>query len=69
MVLKYDGDNYYRKFTIPVSDTQAYRQFGNAVVVPVVEVVASYMLPFIIGDKKGVSAKQLRFEYPLNKAS
>ena len=26
---------------IPVSDTQAYRQFGNAVVVPVVEAVAS----------------------------
>ncbi len=27
-------------FKIPVSDTQAYRQFGNAVVVPVVEFVA-----------------------------
>ena len=27
-------------FQIPVSDTQAYRQFGNAVVVPVVEVIA-----------------------------
>ena len=27
-------------FRIPVSDTQAYRQFGNAVVVPVVEAVA-----------------------------
>ena len=24
------------KFKIPVSDTQAYKQFGNAVVVPVV---------------------------------
>ncbi|MBI0066765.1 DNA cytosine methyltransferase, partial [Commensalibacter sp. M0134] len=28
----------------PVSDTQAYRQFGNAVVVPVVEAVASHIL-------------------------
>lgn len=28
---------------IPVSDTQAYRQFGNAVVVPVVNVVAQLM--------------------------
>ena len=28
---------------IPVSDTQAYRQFGNAVVVPVVNAVAQLM--------------------------
>jgi len=34
-------------FVIPVSDTQAYRQFGNSVVVPVVKAVASHMLPFI----------------------
>ena len=27
-------------FRIPVSDTQAYRQFGNSVVVPVVEAIA-----------------------------
>jgi len=33
---------------IPVSDTQAYKQFGNAVVVPVVSAVASHMLPYII---------------------
>jgi DNA (cytosine-5)-methyltransferase 1 len=33
---------------IPVSDTQAYKQFGNAVVVPVVEAVARHMLPFIL---------------------
>jgi DNA (cytosine-5)-methyltransferase 1 len=33
---------------IPVSDTQAYRQFGNAVVVPVVEAVATYLEPFIL---------------------
>jgi DNA (cytosine-5)-methyltransferase 1 len=36
-----------RSWQIPVSDTQAYRQFGNAVVVPVVEAVARYMAPFI----------------------
>lgn len=34
-------------FKIPVSDTQAYRQFGNAVVVPVVTAVAKHMEPFI----------------------
>lgn len=31
---------YPRDFKIPVSDTQAYRQFGNSVVVPVVERIA-----------------------------
>jgi DNA (cytosine-5)-methyltransferase 1 len=33
---------------IPVSDTQAYRQFGNAVVVPVVEAIAKHMAPCLI---------------------
>ena len=37
-----------RKWEIPVSDTQAYRQFGNAVAVPVVEAVARYMEPSLI---------------------
>lgn len=32
-----------RPWHIPVSDTQAYRQFGNAVVVPVVEFLANSM--------------------------
>lgn len=32
---------------IPVSDTRAYKQFGNAVVVPVVEEVAGHMKPHI----------------------
>lgn len=35
-------------FVIPVSDTQAYRQFGNSVVVPVVEAVARHMAPGIL---------------------
>lgn len=34
-----------RKWEIPVSDTQAYRQFGNAVAVPAVEAIARYMEP------------------------
>lgn len=34
-------------FNITVSDTQAYKQFGNAVVVPVVKAVAEHMEPFI----------------------
>jgi DNA (cytosine-5)-methyltransferase 1 len=36
-----------RPFRIPVSDTQAYRQFGNAVVVPVVEFVARSIEPHL----------------------
>ena len=36
-------------FRIPVSDTQAYRQFGNAVVVPVAEAIAQHMAPFLTG--------------------
>jgi DNA (cytosine-5)-methyltransferase 1 len=34
-------------FKIPVSDTRAYKQFGNAVVVPVIREVARILRPFI----------------------
>lgn len=37
-------------FKIPVSDTQAYRQFGNAVVVPVVAAIARHMAPYILSE-------------------
>jgi DNA (cytosine-5)-methyltransferase 1 len=37
-----------QKFNIPVSDTQAYKQFGNAVVVPAATAVAKLMLPHIL---------------------
>jgi len=36
------------EFIIPVSDTQAYKQFGNSVVVPVFEAVAKLMKPYIL---------------------
>ena len=49
------------EFVIPVSDTQAYRQFGNAVVVPVVEAVAQLLEPHII------EATALRDGVPLQK--
>jgi len=35
-------------FKIPVSDTQAYRQFGNSVIVPAVSAIAEFMKPFIL---------------------
>jgi DNA (cytosine-5)-methyltransferase 1 len=34
-------------FKIPVSDTQAYRQFGNSVVMPVMREVARIMVPHV----------------------
>ncbi|HTQ15664.1 MAG TPA: DNA (cytosine-5-)-methyltransferase [Rhizomicrobium sp.] len=46
------GDGAFR---IPVSDTQAYKQFGNAVVVPVVSTVARHMRPWLLqseGERK-----------------
>jgi DNA (cytosine-5)-methyltransferase 1 len=41
-------------FRIQVSDTQAYKQFGNAVAVPVVEAIARALLPYIQGERRGV---------------
>ena len=39
-------------FQIPVSDTQAYRQFGNSVVVPVVQAIADAMIEFYRKETK-----------------
>jgi len=38
---------YPDTFKIPVSDTQAYRQFGNSVVVPVIREVARIIVPHV----------------------
>jgi len=46
-----------RKWLIPVSDTQAYRQFGNAVVVPVVEFIARAMKPYLQEALQGNQAE------------
>lgn len=35
-------------FIVPVSDTQAYKQFGNSVVVPVIQEIARIMRPHIV---------------------
>lgn len=47
-------------FNIVVSDTQAYRQFGNAVVVPVVKAVAEHMLSFIPAEETGPVREEVR---------
>ena len=44
-------------FRIPVSDTQAYKQFGNSVVVPVFAAVAKLMKPKIIEAKRRAALK------------
>lgn len=36
-------------FRIPVSDTQAYKQFGNSVAVPVIAAIARAMRPWVVG--------------------
>lgn len=46
-LMGFDGPGK-KKFRIPVSDTQAYRQFGNAVIVPVVEEIAKHMTPYVL---------------------
>ena len=38
-------------FIIPVSDTQAYKQFGNSVAVPVIHAIAEQMLKVLDCDK------------------
>lgn len=52
------------EFEIPVSDTQAYRQFGNAVVVPVIEAIADYMKPHILAVRNG-TVNQLKIKFNL----
>ena len=37
-------------FKIPVSDTQAYKQFGNSVAVPVFQEIARIMKPYILNN-------------------
>ncbi len=37
-------------FVIPVSDTRAYRQFGNSVVVPVIQRIAAAVLSAMEGE-------------------
>lgn len=55
------------RMQIPVSDTQAYRQFGNSVVVPVVNSIAQMMVPRLLHPELHPPkfAHQLRAELPL----
>ena len=46
-LMGFDTPGTNRPFSIPVSDTQAYRQFGNAVCPPVARSIALTMLPHL----------------------
>lgn len=46
-LMGFDRVGSNRPWLIPVSDTQAYRQFGNAVAAPVATAVASAMAPWL----------------------
>lgn len=53
-------------FVIPVSDTRAYKQFGNSVVVPVVQHIALEVVSYLFDETKQVRtrpkpARQLSF--------
>jgi DNA (cytosine-5)-methyltransferase 1 len=54
-------------FVIPVSDTQAYKQFGNSVVMPVMREVARIMVPRVIDliqqEQEGVHQEPLLVAY------
>ena len=51
---------YPDSFKIPVSDTQAYRQFGNSVVVPVITEVARLVTPFVIEHVRAESRNKAK---------
>ena len=45
-------------FRIPVSDCQAYRQFGNSVIVPVMREVARIMIPHVLRPLSATETRQ-----------
>jgi len=45
-------------FKIPVSDTQAYKQFGNSVVVPAISAVAELMKPHIMENREMLNSAE-----------
>jgi DNA (cytosine-5)-methyltransferase 1 len=62
-LMGYDGPGE-GSFRIPVSDTQAYKQFGNSVVVPVFAAVATLMKDRIVAGKR-IAAELRKLESKL----
>lgn len=55
----------HTRFSIPVSDTQAYRQFGNSVAVPVVTAVALAMARYLGNHSSAPKARNRQLEFSL----
>jgi DNA (cytosine-5)-methyltransferase 1 len=59
-------------FRIPVSDTQAYKQFGNSVAVPLVVAVARAMRPYLVhpgdAERAALTTAQVRRARPADAA-
>jgi DNA (cytosine-5)-methyltransferase 1 len=49
-------------FKIPVSDTQAYRQFGNSAVMPVIREVARTMIPYSMIKEKTIRSDRYAYK-------
>ena len=56
-------------FEIPVSDTQAYKQFGNAVVVPKVKAIAQLMRPHVEAILADQQQGQVQLVFEAEKAT
>jgi DNA (cytosine-5)-methyltransferase 1 len=48
---------YPDDYVIPVSDTRAYKQFGNSVVVPLFHAVAEFIKPYIMQTRTETKTK------------
>jgi len=53
-------------FKITVSDTQSYKQFGNSVVVPVIDEIARIMKPHILSLKDEEDIQVHQYSLSLN---
>ena len=54
---------YPKNFKIPVSDNQAYRQFGNSVVVPLMQAVGEKIINEIV-EKNGRDSRKSNSSSP-----
>jgi DNA (cytosine-5)-methyltransferase 1 len=57
------GEN---NFIIPVSDTQAYRQFGNSVIVPQAKSIANFLRPYLL---KAIQMNNRQMELAFNQST
>jgi len=59
------AQGYPDSFKIPVSRSQAYKQFGNSVAVPVVEAIAKQITEYLNYAEKTKVAQEVKIEQPL----